>query len=83
MIVEAIVGAFLAVVRFVFGGLPDAAPLGLSGFGPMVGLAQRMDAGLPVSEAVIAFGVLLTVATGVFVVRLALMAWHAMPGKFS
>lgn len=83
MITEAILGALMSIGEFVLDALPDASSIGLEGFAPAVSLALRLDAGLPVTEAVAGLVLLLTIATGVFVTRLALMVWHAIPGKLS
>ncbi len=83
MITEAFLGVLMGIAEFVVAGLPDAETLGLEGFGPAVGLAKSLDAGLPVSEAVIAFGLLLTVASGIFVTKLVLLVWSLVPGKMT
>lgn len=83
MIVEAIIGALLGVVGFVLGALPEAGDLGLDGFGDAIAAFRAFDSALPVSETITMGLMCLSIIGGIFLTRLVLTVWHALPGKFS
>lgn len=70
MIIEAIVGAMLGVVRFLAGGLPEASSLGFGPVAPVFEAMMVLNSALPVVEVLTAFGLCLTVLGGVFLFRL-------------
>lgn len=83
MIFDAIVGTLVGIAEAIIGALPEADDLMLDGFGDAVAAFGAFDAGLPVSET-IAMGLMcLSIIGGIFVTRLLLTLWHAIPGKFS
>lgn len=83
MIVDALLGLLIGAAETVVSALPAADTLMLDGFGDAVAAFRAFDSGLPVSET-IAMGLMcLGIIGGIFVGRLFLTLWHAIPGKFS
>lgn len=67
----------------VISGLPVGAPLGLaSQSGIIVGYGW-LNTFLPVAELLTALALIVTVATAIFAVRLAIKLWEWLPFKFS
>lgn len=83
MIVEVIVSVLLDIVGLLIGTLPQAGTLGLDGFGEAVAAMGALNAGLPIVEVLAMAGMCLAIIGGIFVTRLFLTIWHAVPGKFS
>lgn len=83
MIVEFIVGGLVGLLEGLISLLPEAGDLMLDGFGSAMSAFLAFDAGLPVSETIAMGMMCLTIIGGIFVTRLLLTIWHAMPGKFS
>lgn len=83
MITDAILGVLVTAAEFIVGALPEAGTLGLEGIGPAVGVAVRLNSGLPIAETLAMAGVALTIIGGIFATRLVLTIWHAIPGKLS
>lgn len=83
MIVEAIIGALVGIVAALVATLPQAGDLDLMGFGEAIAAFKAFDAGLPVTETLVMGAMCLAVIGGIFVTRLFLTIWHAIPGKMS
>jgi len=83
VIVEAVLSALAAVIEGLLALLPEAGDLSLDGFGVVIGAFKAFNVGLPVTEALALGAVQLVVIGGIFVTRLFLTLWHAIPGKFT
>lgn len=83
MILDALLGLLMSGVAFLFSVLPDAGVLPIDGFGEAISAFKAFDAGLPVTESLELARLCLGVVAGVFVARLLLTVWHAIPGKMT
>jgi len=63
--------------------LPDGEPLGLPDVSGLLYGYNLLNTILPLSEVLTAIGIMLGVSLAVFLFRLVLTLWHALPFKFS
>lgn len=84
MIIDGLVRVLVALLKTILdAALPVGGPLGLVIPSGLLSGYSWLDAMAPLHEMVTGAGIILGVTAAVFVVRLVLTIWAAVPGKFS